>query len=223
MTTKLPTTHPSYGTISLSRWHCGGRGRRLFGSKLPGHNTGMTIRITEASMSFDLGSEQVTSVGGRQLVEVHLSAVQWAELLTTVGAYNGVPCTVDAALGDRERRGEPPAVDSEPERVRAEVADKLQDRVTQLRATRAALADKIRGKVPVKLEKEINDALAGVEQDLAQNIPWYSTMFTEATDRIVVCAKAELDAFWTHAAQRLGVKAIELGGIRALLTDGDTE
>lgn len=217
------TRHPSYGVIGAARWTCGGRGLRMFGSKLPGHNSGITITIREADSSFDLGHERISGVGGKVIAEVRLSSVQWAELLTTMNHGDGVPCTIRHALGDTKIRPEPPPVESEPERVRAEVTDRLHSRVIQIRDVRATLAAKLKGKVPAALAREVDGALEGVEQELVQNIPWYTEMFAAATDRIVVGAKAEVEAFIANTTPRLGAKAMEMGGIRALLSDGGGE
>lgn len=217
------TRHPSHGVILASRWHAGGRGMCLFGSKLPGHNSGISLTIKEGTADFSHGEERIHGVGGKVIAQVRLSSVQWAELLTTMSMGDGVPCTIVHALGDTASRGDPPAVDSEPERVRTEVASKLRGKALRLRETRQGLAAKLKGKVSAAVAKEIDDVLGSVEQDLSDNIPWYTEMFAEATDRIVVGAKAEVEAFLSGAAHRLGVKALEMGGVRALLSDGGGE
>lgn len=217
-----PETHPSFGMIGAARWTCGGRGSVLFGSHLPGHNAGVTLTIRAAGRSFDLGHERVSaaSVGGRVLAEVDLSTVQWAELLTSMNVGDGVPCTVRYVTGDAEtggRRPDPPPVDSEPERVRVEFADLLRERADAVRASRAAVAGKLRAKAGVALAKEVDDILAAVEQDLRSNSPWYVRQFTEATDRVANAVKAEVDGFLTGVAVRLGVKSLRETGLAGLL------
>ena len=54
--------HPTFGVIRASRWSTGGKGPRLFGSPLPGHNTGITLTVKEASRSFELGRERVSQM-----------------------------------------------------------------------------------------------------------------------------------------------------------------
>jgi hypothetical protein len=84
-------------------------------------------------------------------------------------------------------------------------------------AARTSLAAKIAGKVSGALVKEIDGVLRDVEMDIRENIPWYADVFREATERVVTSAKAEVDAFLTNAAHSLGMKALKMGGVRALL------
>lgn len=216
-------THPTYGMIGASRWSAGGRGLRLFGTHLPGHASGVTIRIHEAAVEFDLGRERVTSAGGRLLAEVTLSPVQWAEFITSMNVGDGVPCTVRYVAGDAGFRGEVPRADSEPERVRTEFAARLRGRADEVAEVRARVAEKLRGRVSAAVAKEVDGALAGVEQDLRSNAPWYVQQFTEATDRVSASVKAEVDAFLTGVAQRLGAKSLRESGLRGLLAADDGE
>ena len=215
--------HPTYGKIVASRWSCGGRGRRLFGSSLPGHNTGITLTIHEASREFTLGDERISSAGGRILCEVNLSPVQWAEMLTSMNMGDGVPCTVVHVLGDGGRRGEPPVTASVPERVRGEYATMLRERAHAIAESRKELAAKMAGKVSAGLAKEIDAVLARAQQDITENAPFYVEQFTAATDRVVVAAKSEVDAAVTHVAQKLGLDALRDGGIRGLLGMADDD
>lgn len=217
-----PTTHPTYGMIGALRW-TSGRGVRLFGSKLPGHTAGVTIRIHAAAVSFEHGHEQVSAAaaGGRLLAEVTLSPVQWAEFITSMNVGDGVPCTVNFVAGDATgHRGAVPVQDSEPERVRGEYAHLLRERANAIASSRKHLAEKLRGRVSGVLAKEVDDVLAAAEQDLRTNAPWYVQQFTEATDRVASSVKAEVDAFLTGVAVRLGVKSLRETGLRGLLGDG---
>lgn len=221
MSDPVHTTHPSYGVIGASRWTAGGKGLRLFGSKLPGHNAGVTITIKDAFMEFDHGHERISGACGDVLAQVTLTPVQWAELLTSMNMGDGVPCTVTYVRGDQGPRPEPPDVEPEPERVRQEFKGRLKNSVEALKNARATAATKLKGKVPMGLAREIDEAFRMAQQEIESNAPWYVEQFTEATDRVVNSAKAEVDAFLTNVATKLGVKALKMGGVQALLEEDE--
>lgn len=199
--------HASYGMIGAARWT--GSSTRLFGSNLPGHSSGITVTIKSAEVvSYDRGHEHIHA--RETIAQVNLSAVQWAEFLTTLNVGEGVPCTVTFVTGDtQEYRDAPPERPSEPERVREEFSVGLRTSIDNIAAARATAARKLQGKVSAALAKEIDNAFGGAEQELRSNAPWYVKRFTEATDRVAQSVKAELDAFLTTTAHRLGMKALQ--------------
>ena len=77
-------THPSYGMVQFSR--VTGGNCRLFGSALEGHNHRIELRIFEAEMHIDHDLHMERPYGKGQIIEVALSAAQFAELLTTMNS-----------------------------------------------------------------------------------------------------------------------------------------
>lgn len=211
----MSTQHPSFGVIGAARWTAGGKGMRLFGSALPGHNAGVTLTIKEASVRNDRGHEFI--YGERLVAQVYLSPVQWAELLTSMNIGDGVPCTIRYVTGDPDYRDAPPAKESMPEKAKRDFAAMLKERADRLHTRRLQVAAKLRGKVSAALAQEIDIEFQMAEQDVRTNAPWYVEQFTEATSKVVASAKAEVDAFLTNVAQQMGVKALQTGGITGLL------
>ncbi len=105
MNTKSPT-HPSWAIISLT--HTSGS-MRMFRS--PGeHHAFMTIRIHHASLNTRMGGDREPWPEA-QIVEVRLTPIQFAEMITQPNRANGVACTL-TYLG-RERMPEPPKENDE--------------------------------------------------------------------------------------------------------------
>lgn len=209
--------HKTYGVIRASRWTAGGLGRRLFGSHLPGHNSGVTLVIREGGYTFELGEGRVSGTGGKILCEVRMSTLQWAELITNMNNGDGVPCTVAHVLGDEGLRGDPPSVTTEPERVRAEYKAKSKEGVEKVKAGRALVAEKLKGKANAALAAELDRVLLGAQSELEGREGFYMERFMEATDRIVTSAKAEVDSVITSVITKLGGKALQDLNLKTLL------
>lgn len=85
--------HPAWGMISLN--HQTGNGIRLFRSPTEAHAR-ICLRISQASMTMadDRIGNESRPWCEEQIVEVYLSPVQFAELITQPNRGDGVPCTI---------------------------------------------------------------------------------------------------------------------------------
>ena len=83
-------THDSWGMVGICHQHHGGR--QLFGSDVTNYNT-ICLRIKTAQCSRELGRDWI--MGDKTLVEITLSANQFADLLTNANVGDGVPCTIE--------------------------------------------------------------------------------------------------------------------------------
>ncbi|MCK4824456.1 hypothetical protein KA005_52380, partial [bacterium] len=84
--------HPAYGLVSFSRVTHSGGANRLFGSSLDDHHTSITLEIKRASVRHDLSQDWFFPE--QTMIKVELSQLQFAELLTTMNAGSGIPCTI---------------------------------------------------------------------------------------------------------------------------------
>lgn len=200
--------HPSYGLVSLNRLD-NGTGRRLFGSALPSHARTMSLRIyTDVERIHSLGRERYYSPNG-PVIEVELSAAQFAELITTMNVGFGVPCTVRYQNGVDP--GEAPVVKHETENVRDEFENVFTKAVANLKAEEASLISNIEGKVSKKVIETIKHAFYMATMAVESNAPFYLEQFERATSKITNQAKAEVDAFMAQTIQAAGIKALREG------------
>jgi hypothetical protein len=206
--------HASYGLIGFSRVTHGGA-KRLFGSALTEHHTTMRLSISHGkrahSLSRDWYRDTTNANGVREYIEIELSAAQFAELLTTHNMGVGVPCTILRVAG--QRIADPPEELLEVEQVREgfkEEAEKLGKKMhsfSQLMSNIFAKAASV-----TKTDKStLESAYAQIIQHVESNLPFVLDSFHEAADKIVSHAKAEVDAFMTHAVVLAGIKAIHDG------------
>ena len=86
--------HDSWGMVGICHQHHGGR--QLFGSDVTNYNT-IRLRIKTAQCSRELGRDWI--MGDKTLVEITLSANQFADLLTNANVGDGVPCTIEYVIG----------------------------------------------------------------------------------------------------------------------------
>lgn len=194
--------HPSYGMIGISR--TSGTSRRLFGSSLDGHYTTFRLRIVPGEWTHDLHEDRYY---GRHLplIEVELSATQFLEAITAMNHGSGVPCTIRSFDGKQVE--EPPAIQTEVERIKAGFGDALKDKLVEMKARRKDI-EKATEKLPVKAKEQIRVALDVMIAQLGSNMKFYMDQFDEAVVRREVAAKHEVETFASHVLQAAGLAAL---------------
>lgn len=196
-------THPSYGMISASR--SGGRSGRLFGSSIKDHHATIRLTISEGEVHFDLSKEWYHPTG--QYIEVEMSAVQWAEMLTTLNWGGGTPCTIRFVRG-AGRIDDPPDDETEVERVHAGFNEYTQEISTRYEELTDAIVKAVK-RSPKKAREEVEKAVQLLHQAITADMPFAVTQFQRATDKVVAAAKAEVEAFIQNAINRTGLHVLK--------------
>ena len=200
--------HPSWGMAVFSRITFAGK-HRLFGSSLENHGSSIVLTIREAQRKHDLSQDWLHSSSRLPVCEVEFSAAQFAALLTTMNIGDGVPCTIRYV--DGKARPEPPDDQREVERVQASFKDNLKE-ITSKLAELMKGADEMLGRkegLKVGDRKELRHRLDMIRQDIESNLPFVLKQFERATEKVTTSAKAEIDAFVTEAATRLGMERLK--------------
>ena len=199
-------THPSYGVVGFYRTQ--GDPGKMFGSALPQHGHFVSLKIRRAVREFDGPSEWV--FGKKELVEVWLSAAQFADLLTTMNVGSGVPCTLRYAEGEPMPMP-PDTSQTEAEQINTGFAHRMAEFASELRG-RVADARKVllaKGTLTVGKRKEVFETLEWLDREVRNNIPFVLSRFQEAVEKTVSHAKAEVDAMVTTSVQQAGLKALQ--------------
>jgi len=209
-------SHPAYGQVGFSRITCT-PGTRLYGSSLPRHGSYVRLRISRSERSTHLHHDSFFE--RERLIEVDLSSVQFAELLTGMNYGSGVPCTIRYIGGERI-----PDVPEDEETLIERVNEDWGKELAEFRDMATALkqrADEVlsKGAVSAKDRKELQHDIMLLEQHVRANFPFVMESFGKEATRIVAAAKAEVDATVTHAVQATGLKELE----RLRLGDGMPE
>lgn len=208
-------THPSFGLIGFNRSN--GGHQRFFGSPLDNHQTYMTMRVYTGvkAITDDTGQERYYAPN-KPSVEVRMTAAQFAEMITSMNVGFGVPCTVtcdhhESVEKTPVRKQSHEAVRESYEQLIRKSADGLREERRKLAATLAA------SKMSQKLQEKILAPFDAAIMDMSSNAAYRLELFEEAAQKVVGAAKAEVDAFMTHAIHVAGIKAIKAeGGVLSL-------
>lgn len=224
MAFKDSVTHPSFGQVQFSRT-TGGRSR-LYGSALRKHGDSIRLRIVRSEMSYELGRTWYFGKG-KPLIEVELSAAQFAELLTTMNVGSGVPCTIKALDGKLVE----PLPDDEPlehERVGKEFVNDG-EYAQRINGAVDSAEQKLKGMLEQKVVKKgdvqaVLNLVEIVRREIKSNLPFMLDQFREAAEKVKTTVMAEADAWLTSAVQRAGFKALGWTEKSAMqLIDGITD
>lgn len=194
--------HPSFGMLEITRTH--GGNQHLFGSSIK-HDHSIQLRISEAVLRRDLNCDRVYPE--RSLIEVNMSAVQFAEAITSLNS-SGTPCTITWKDGN--------VVEATPfipqrelfEREFTESMESLADRTAALsEAARALLSSS----TPLKMSEKasILHEIKMIHQDISANIPFVRDQFNVQMNKTVLDAKAEVEAFIDTKIRSLGITALK--------------
>lgn len=204
--------HPSYGLISFSRRQ---GSPKLFGSALDTHYHYVTLSIGYCTLHRDEQGDRYYGSMRGEIVEVNLSAAQFAELITTMNMGMGTPCTL--AYINKERIESPPDMPTEAQSVRDGFDDSLRGFVRKLSEKAAEVRACLQKKSLSQGDRQrISGLIDEAVLELSSNAPFIIDMFREATERIMTAAKTEADAWLTSVIQRAGLKAIQSGAVPEL-------
>lgn len=216
------TEHPSFGQVQFTR--ITGGHSRLYGSSIRKHGSSIMLTIRRSEPQYDLGRSWF--FGREALIEVELSAAQFAELLTTMNIGSGVPCTIKTMWVDGRYEQIKPPPDDEPlehERVAQEFANdgkyarSINGALDDAQATvDAMLAGKSLRKADLKT---VQAKLRKARQEVTANLPFMLGQFREAAEKVKTTVMAEADAWLTSVVQRAGLTALA-GQAPSLEIDG---
>ncbi|MFA5132543.1 MAG: hypothetical protein WC444_04475 [Candidatus Paceibacterota bacterium] len=202
-------THPSYGTVMFARQEIGGTNNphRLFGSSLRNHARTVILRICKADLYHELGRDWV--FGHDVLAEVELSAAQFSELLTTMNVGSGVPCTIRHMNGIGKPE-DPPFNEVEIDRTHDHFKESLKETVAFIEESQRQMAAILEKPSIGKADRlKLADVLDRVHMNITKNMPFYLDQFNQAAQRVANAAKAEVDAFVTGMAIKLGIAELK--------------
>lgn len=207
--------HPAYAQIRISRVQ---GSNKLYGSALDRHEGYMTISIRHSERYHDLSRDWLYGHG--EIIEVALSAAQFADLITTPNIGMGVPCTLQFHSSE-PGPGNVPGIDWETETEARKVVDGFKKRQTDFVKTLKAMVKRGKALLDKKSvnkgdRESLRDILDHVLREVESNRPFIIKQFQEAAEKVVSQGKAEVEAFVTQAVTRLGLtKLSELQALAA--------
>ena len=200
---KKSEKHESYGMIGFNRAY--GGERYLFGSSIP-HSNVITLTIREGELNRDLNRDWY--FGGRRLIEIAMSESQFAELITSFGHGEGVPCTLKEVMG--ERKEECPF-----ENKRIQFENEVKEHIEEIHQDTEKLIKEVaylfnEKKTLNKADKEkVTDLLNKINREIKSNTPFIMSQFNEQMDKTVKEAKGEVEAFTQNKMHSLALEALK--------------
>lgn len=223
---ELQESHESFGLVEISRVTGSCRLVGALSHNLPGF---IQVRVYRANrlIDQDLHTEHYF-YRGLPIVEINLSAYQWAEAITNMNVAGGVPCTLDCVMGV-SMETVPDEVTTPLEQIVADAkAEAAPDHGAGFKADIDALIAKVRE--TKGLSNKAAEALAGDIRSLARKhveapvnaANWASRRVAETSEKIVSVAKVEMAAAMGSLIQRTGIAALkgELGQLSGNVESG---
>lgn len=194
--------HPSYGIISVSK--CNSYGKELFGANIP-VNSFIKIKISTAILSRQTDRDLFEPKDG--LIEVLLSPIQWAELLTNMNTL-GVACTISYVQGEGLISFKPYENRIEESIKRFEVEMSSNDSHEYISKLKSIVDE---SRLSQKAKKEMVHYLNIIDGRVKGTAEFYIQEFQRNADKVVSSAKAEISAYKESILGDLGQqKFIEL-------------
>lgn len=204
MTLKDYKSHESWALVT---WHrITGSPRRLFGSALENHHSTVSLTISRGQRAFDLSQDWYYP--DKEIIEIEMSATQFAEFLTSPNMGCGVPATIRTFQG--KHMEDPPDEGVEAQRVQEDFKENTTELGKKLRETIVKIQKVLQKKTILKADREfLRGAYNKLLMEVEQNMPFALEQFREASDKVVQAGKAEVEAFTTHFIHALGLQKIE--------------
>jgi hypothetical protein len=198
------SSHPSFAIASFSRT-TGGKGN-VFGSSIQhSHIIRLSIRRAErirSELHYD------TYHGREELIEVEMSPSQFAELITSLNCGEGTPVTLRYVGG--ERIEDCPEITDKKKEFSNEFKLKCKELGESLNSL-VKKAEELKAKPSVTKadREEFLKIAASIKQEVSSNLPFTMDMFNEQTEKSIVEAKREIEAFINDKIASTGLEALK--------------
>lgn len=195
-------THPSYGSLSFNR--ISGGDPNLFGTSVKHRDK---INLVLRRCEYDRGLHTNWYHPKEELFEVEMSYTQFAELITSMNIYEGVPCTIKNIMGERT----PPVPYYNPIEVHKKEFEEHTDKVyASTQSLISMVEEKFKEKKSFnkKEQKEILSALNQISMNIGCNQTYQVDCFNEQMEHTVAESKGEIEAFMQHKMYQLAQMAL---------------
>lgn len=186
-------THESYGMIAASRQKINPP-HALFGSSIK-HSSTISIHINTAMIGRNLNQDWYHKTG--ELIEVEISATQFAEFITSMNMGDGVPCTIRHVGG---KKMEDPPYKSKRMEFQQEFKEDMKDLGDRTTVGFAEIKDLLLAKDRLNKEdrKNVVNFIEGMMQQIRSNMPFVTEQFNRQINKTVSEARQEIEAYVLH-------------------------
>ena len=216
-------THPSYGLVGFSRGQVGGSGCYIFGSAVKTHNI-ITLTIRTAERHHHLNLDWFYA--RKELIEVRMTELQFAELITSLNCGMGIPCTIGYVNGADYVPGMVKGPDepdpSEIRLVHEAFKDAAKDVTAKLKSSIQRVKDISNNSKMSKKDKEaIDGGMGQFAMEVESNLPFLLGQLTEAAGRVMGAVKTEVVAFTERTLRAAGLSQVAKEAPKMIDVDGN--
>lgn len=192
--------HPAFGCVQISRPH--GGHNVLFGSEII-HNSYVSLAIYEAVERYDTGYKSHSP--RNPIIEIKMSADQWARMVSSIGIGEGTPCTLDWIRGTgRLPRIPEPVVG---EQHKQTISEKGQQAINASRKMIAEIeALQADGKISAKAAKVLLGQARMTINIINGTMPFVVEQAQEHIEKIVTDAKSTVEAHLRQIVWDAGIE-----------------
>jgi len=198
---EIRESHPSWGMVSFSRVNH--TPHRFFGSDIS-HLNSISLRI---STGYTVRSNYHDHfMSGDPLIEVHMTEMQFAKLLTTMNYASGAPCTI-AYCRDGDLKQIPFSPESsQRERFNQDIKRETKKLTEELLSSlRTIITEASMGK---GIKTLLLKSLDTLQMGLVQNLPYLLDSYKESMDKVETDAKASVEGYIAAAVRETRVKTL---------------
>lgn len=198
--------HESYGILGFHRVTCSGA-QPLFGSSIK-HRDTIMLTLKTGHMRRNLNEDWY--YGDKTIVEVEMSATQFADLITSLNQGDGVPVTIRCMRDGKLHECETPPFVDRNALHRAEFKEHLDDVYATSRRLIHELEEKFASKKSFTKadQKEILDICRRISQNIGCNQDFQISQFDRQMERTTTEAKGEIEAFFQTKINQIAQQAL---------------
>lgn len=209
-------SHESFGVIEISRVSCT-PSMNLFNSSIK-HSNFIALRVKEATAHRSNGNTSV--FGGREIVEVYMSATQFADMITNLNNGAGTPVTLQRVMG---KQIEDCPVENVVMLHTEEFKERMQIFAERLIETKNEAIEIAKKKMNKKDADEWTKKINFLTQEIESNIPFFKEQFDKQMNKTVTEAKGEIEAFVQQRITEKGLEALYSNKNNILAIDKNTD
>lgn len=209
--------HESFGKISFSRVQCTPP-QKFYGSEIDqNHYIQMTLQESDVERTL---SQDWYYASGKTLARVRMSSGQFAEMITSLNAGSGIPCTVE--IIDGKKMQPLPEQESRKEFVHRKFEERMKMFGDTIRERQNKAKELVKKKTLSKADMhQLQMDLEWLTDEVERNIPFFAKCFQETMDEVVSEAKTEVENAIQHKISVLGLEELHRQQ-NNLLNSGDS-
>lgn len=195
-------SHPSYGMLRFGRVN---GHAKFFGSEL-NQNHYISLTLNPGEVTRDLSKEWYYGKPFR-LMEVRMSANQFAELISSLNYGSGVPCTIEYINGVEVEKL--PSHESRKEFIHRKFQDRMEMFSDKIKNEQLKAKNLVKKKTLSKEDqRELLQTLEWLSTEISSNIPFFAECFQETMDEVVAEAKSEVENAIQHKITTAGLETL---------------